>query len=228
MKSILRRLMLATAILSLLALPTLAGEAHIEEVRKVKLKILAGDELIDLDLSDLEVGESQQTYAEDGSLIVATRNDDSYTIQVGDEEEITVPVNIGHGHGEVEIESGDGHQVIVRKHVSKTSGDGNQAVFISGDGDVQHIEIDEDSHFWVSGDDSESAHQAMAHVIHLERQDPAQHLIDSGVLDDLDEDTRQRILDKLREIEPAHGDHASSSASKIVIRKHRSDKEDEQ
>ncbi len=216
-----RRLLLACltlSLLALLALPTLADDVHAEEVRKVVLKILAGDELVELDLSELEIGESQQTYAADGTQIVATRTEDSYTIQVGDEEEIVVSTG---GHGvHFNAGGGEGHQVIIRKHISEMTGDGSHSVFINSDGDALQIEVDEDSYQWISGDDDESAHAAMAHVIRMQTTDPAQRLIDSGVLDELDAATRQKILDELRKVESPH-----AGQTKVMIRKHHDDSE---
>jgi len=216
-----RQFLLACLALSLLVLPAWAGETTVEEVRKVQLRILAGDELIDLDLSELEVGDSQQTFAGDGTEIVATRNADAYTIQVGDEEEIVVPTG---GRGQrVEINGGDGHHVIVHKEVSKIRGDDHSAVFVGGEGEMRHIEIDGDTNVWVSGDDEEAVGNAMAQVFRMHGKDPAQHLIDSGVLDELDDATRETILEELRSLD-LHGGHEGNGREKVIIRRHKIEK----
>lgn len=207
------------AMLLLLPLAAAADE-HIEREIKIKIVTDAG-EALDLDLGDLEVGDTRQFFTDDGTEVTVTRTEAGYQVEVDGETETLFIPSLHGGHGcpdgeancEVEVRcEGDPEDcernVFVRKHVM-VAGDGEgAAVFHGEDGEHVVIERSSDDMVWVGGDE-EGAHVMIKHM-----GDPAQHLIDSGVLDDLPEAKRQEILDALRAAHPPHGKRIMKIKSK--------------
>ena len=177
-----------------------------EAKHEVKIKIQQDGDLIDLEAQDMEVGETRQSFSDSGKEILLTRTEEGYDLTVDGKQ-----VDIGMAHGDrhsVFVHSGDSEdaKVMVRKIMVEGKGDGEAHGFhfIHGEeGDEDH-----GTHHWVQkGDEAHGTHHWVqkgddSHVFMIERVNPADHLVESGVLDGLDEETRQNILETLREIEP--------------------------
>ncbi len=233
-----------TCILLLAAAASFAHEVH--EKHKIVLKLDAGDGLLELDLSGLEVGESKQLLTDDGKEVVVTRQEDGYKIDVDGKElhvasfahdytfdDAKAKVFISEG-GDVVKLKGAGHHVWisddcedceVHKIVIGEGGEGEH-VWISADeesvGDVRKIMIrrlgeGEGEHEMevhvIGGHDGEGLHMitsdAEGHSGHhalrsfaVKAESAADRLAESGLLDELDEESREKILDFLREGEP--------------------------
>lgn len=167
------------------------GDIVIHERHHIKLKL--DDDMDLIEIEDLEIGESRQFFTDEGKEVVVTRSDDGVEITV-DGEEIDLPKRVrietlheeGHGDGD--------HKVIVRTG----HGDGQNAVWIgSGDEGKSLVEIEtlgEAGHrmHWTSGDGAD---------IQIHRASAADHLQESGALDELDESQRQAILDALEDFD---------------------------
>ncbi len=106
---LLTALALTAALVAGPAGPMAADEAH--EGHQVKLKVMAGDELVTVDLSDLELGQSKQISTDSGKLITATRDDQGYELDIDGK---TIRIG-GHGHGGVQVHSDDDHQVVIHE-----------------------------------------------------------------------------------------------------------------
>lgn len=216
-----------TALALILLLAPAASFAHEPHGAKVLVKIAEGDDLVELDLTGLEVGESKQLFSESGKEIVVTREEDGYQVDVDGQELHVMPfgddVLLGEGKHKVFI-SEDGEMVALKD-------DGHQ-VWFSADGEehkIRKIGIGggQDEQVWVSADGEESdegvhkirvrrlgegeqaidvqvvgAGDGEPQVLTLERESTADRLAKSGLLDGLDEETRQKILDFLKDEEP--------------------------
>jgi hypothetical protein len=153
------------------------GDAHHHE----EVKMIVNGETINLDLDDLAEGETRQFFTNSGKEVVVTREADGLNLSVDGEE-----IELG----------GPGRHVMVHR-----TGDGDHDFVFHHDGDVDHeavsIHLDGD-HEWIDADGDAKVFIMKAHG------SPAQHLIDSGVLDQVDETAREAILEVLRELEPKH------------------------
>ena len=163
-----------------------AGEPEVE--RRMEIKISADGELVELDANDMEVGDTRQTFTDSGKEVLVTRTDEGFQLEI-DGKEINVDVPHDEHHTMLNMTSGNDRKVIIRK--------------FDGDGDkhgYHFIHGGEGDHHWVEkdGDDVD---------IVIERYSAADRLLESGVLDDLDEAKRQEILDALRDQESAHEIH---------------------
>ena len=178
--------MTALLLLALLA-PAFSFAAEEPEIeRRIAIKIMVNDELVEIDADDLEIGETRQSYTDSGKEVLVTRNEDGYRISVdGEEVDVQLPGGEGH-HAFVHSSSGEGKKVIVRKFEGE--GDGHGFHFIHGG--------EGEGHHWVQKGDGEDVD------VVIERFSAADRLRESGVLDDLSEEKRQEILDALREAEP--------------------------
>lgn len=171
-----------------------AAEPEPEVKHKVKIKIADGEDLVDVEADDLGVGESRQSFTESGKEVLLTRTEDGYRLEVDGKE-----IDLGLSHGE-------GHHEVYRMH----GGDDAKVVIRTMEGEEGHAYayVHADKHHWVEkGEDGEDID------IVIERSSPADHLLASGVLDDLDEETRQKILDTLREMEP----HKRIVKKKVIV-----------
>ncbi len=155
------------------------------EVRhQIKIKIDDGNELIDVEAEDLEVGESRESYTDSGKKVLVTRTEQGYELEVDGKQ-----IDLGMHHGDSD------HAVFVH-------GDEAAKVIVKSGGDQEvdysfiHSGDEHGAHHWVQHGEEGEGFKFV-----IERQSAAKHLLESGVLDDLDEDTRQRILDTLKEIE---------------------------
>lgn len=150
----------------------------------IKIKLADGDELIDVEAEDLEIGEARESYTDSGKKVLITRTEQGYELEV-DGKKIDLGLHHGGADHSVFVHSDEASKVIVRS---------------GGDEDVDYA-------FIHAGDDH-GAHHWVQHGEHgedfkfvIERKSASKHLLESGVLDELDEETRQRILDTLKEIE---------------------------
>ena len=188
-------------------------------VVKKEIKIItdANAGAIQLDVADLEVGESRQILTDDGKEVVVTRTEEGYELEIdGEEIEIGGPGHnmVFHGQGG---EHG-GHKVIV-KHLEMDDSTGYH--FISADGEGVEVDLDETFQWVQSG----GGHEHLAHVLALGHpgERAAAHLEESGVLDDLDDAKRQEILDALKSFVP----HVGHGDSKMVVIKVDHDSDDD-
>ncbi len=176
---------LLLAILLAPALSFAAGEP--ERQHRIAIKVAADDELIEIDGSDMEPGETRQSYTDSGKEVLVTRTEEGYRLEVdGKEIDVDLPGGDGH-HAMFNMESSEGKKVIIRKFEGEGEGDGHGYHFIHGG---------EGDHHWVHQGDGEDVD------VVIERLSAAERLAESGVLDDLSEEKRQEILDALREMEP--------------------------
>ena len=148
---------------------------HHEEV-----KVMVNGEKLSLELDDLEEGETRQFFTDSGKEVLITREADGLNISVDGEE--------------IELGGKERHVMV------KRLGDGDQSFVFHHDGDSNtedvRIHLGSD-HEWVDADGTKV-------ILMKAPKSPAQHLIDSGVLDQVDETAREAILEVLRGIEPQH------------------------
>lgn len=167
-----------TVLAALLFTSTFAFAAAEPGAKRMEIKIAADDEPITIEASDMEVGETRQSFTESGKEVLVTRTEEGFQLEVdGKEIDVDLPHagDHGHGHHATFNMSGDEEgKVIIRK-------------FVDGDEHGYHF-----------------VHAAAGEDVDLviERFSAADRLVESGVLDDLDEAKRQEILDALREMEP--------------------------
>ncbi len=158
-----------------------AGDA--EKERHMELKIAAHGEVVSFNADDLEIGETRQSFTESGKEVLVTRTEDGFQLEV-DGKEIDVDVPHGDGHHALFNMTGDEDKKII---IRKFHGEGDEHGYHFSHGG-------EGKHHWVhDGEDVD---------IVIERFSAADHLAESGVLDDLDDAKRQEILDTLRAMEP--------------------------
>lgn len=162
-----------------------AAEPEHEIKHQIKIKIDDGDEMIAIDADDLEIGETRQSFTESGKEVLLTRTEEGMELSV-DGEEIDLGFSHGDAHHAMFFSGDEDSKVVIR---SMGGEEGHKYAFIHGDGDGEN-------HWVQKGEDGEDID------IFIERFSPANHLLESGVLDDLDEETRQEILDTLGEMEP--------------------------
>ncbi|MCZ6649208.1 MAG: hypothetical protein O7D35_00920 [Acidobacteria bacterium] len=126
-----------------------SGERHVN----VKIKVMADDggEMTELDLSDLEVGETRWITSDSGKDIGITREADGYRLDIdGEETFIATPGDgahnrvmvraIGHGDGEGLHEAMQNVWVTGDQQVIHLDGESLDTVFISGLGDLDEYQ----------------------------------------------------------------------------------------
>lgn len=167
-----RHTLLTIAATLLVTSALLAGEGHVER----HLKLALGDpaDVLVIEDDDMEPGETRQFFTESGKEVVITRTEEGRTIEI-EGKTIEIPENPANF-----VFSGEeGVRKVIVKEMHTVDGDAHHAFRFH------------------TGDENEGPH-----VMVLHRGLPSKHLAESGVLDDLDAETRERILDTLREIEP--------------------------
>ena len=162
-----------------------AAEPEHEVKRHVQIKVAADDDMIAIDADDLEIGETRQSYTESGKEVLITRVEGGLKLEV-DGKEIDLGLSHGEGHHAMFMSGDEDAKVVVR---SLSGEEGHGYAFIHGEVDGEH-------HWVQKGEGGEDVN------IFIERFSPADHLLKSGVLDDVDEETREKILATLREMEP--------------------------
>jgi len=181
------------------------GEDEGMEERHIKLLVMDGSESIEIDGSDLAVGDSQQLLTDSGKEVIISREEDGYTVTIDGEE-----IQIGGGHHMKGLLHGmhDSHSKIFVKHCSDGGGDGHKCIGADGEIDVL---IDQDFEWH----ETDGKHRVMVMGMG-DLKSPAQRLLDSGVLDKVDDETREEILEVLRDATP----HRRIGAHRIFIEKH--------
>lgn len=167
-----------------------AGEGH--EKKLIKLVLTEGTEPVEIDISDLEVGESRQVIDQGGQEVAVTHLEDGLEVTV-DGEVIELPMVAHHGaHG---ADSGGHRKVIVQR---------------SEDGDAADVDVDIEVLT-----DAHEVHGLAGHprIIVRRHENAAKRLIDSGVLEQLEPEVREQILEALRQ----ETDGGNDSSSEIVI-----------
>lgn len=203
--------LLAAAMAAMLAM-ALGVVADEDVVIKKEIKIITdGDaEAIDLDIADLEVGETRQMFTESGKEVVITRTEEGYEIDVDGEE-----IEIG-GHGHLMMVHGHGHDDhdanIIVKHFE--AGDEKGFHFVTGDGEMVEIDLEQRVEWVHEGGADGTQVRVMSLGGHAEGL--AKKLEKSGVLDDLDDAKRQEILDALKTMGP-HVEHIGENMMVIEI-----------
>ncbi len=179
------------------------GEVDIETKHRIKLELATDGEPLLIEADDLEIGETRQIYTESGKEVVLTRTEEGVELTVDGE---AVELGMHHGtHGLHHIStSGHGDTKVFIKRL----GDGEEGehevhyTYGEGEGEVMH---------WVS-----AAEEARAFAFHIETKSAVDHLLEAGVLDDLDSAKREEILDALRELEGPH-EHVKTIEKRIIV-----------
>ncbi len=170
-----------------------AGEAH--EKKMIKLELNGDSEPTELDITELEVGESRQYFDEEGRKVLVTRLEEGLEIDVdGETIEVRSPGHIGI-HEEHEIH--EGHEGQRRVIIKKLGG-----------GDGEDVDVNVEVLEGGSGEHSRLVVKSIGSA--------ADRLIESGALDELDEETRQRILDALG---VGDADGGEGAAEVVIIEK---------
>lgn len=180
-----------------LVVSTFSFAAEPESRHHVKIKI-AGDgdgDTIDLDIDDLEIGETRQFFTDSGKEVLLTREDDGIRLTV-DGKEIEMP----HHHG-TGVHTDDQHVFI--RHDGEGSMKKKIVIHKMGEEGEGH------SYAFIHGDEGEDADD----LVWVGHMSPAKRLLESGVLDDLDEAKRQEILDALG----GEGSHHVKIHKKVVV-----------
>lgn len=191
----------------------LAGEVHTVEEHQVKVVVAGGGdaEVIQLDGDDLEVGESRQIITEDGKEVVITRTESGFEVTV-DGESLDLPPLHGHGTTvDIDVE-GDGHHKVIRKVFTTTAGEGDaNAVFVvagdEGHGETFDIKVKKvggHAMAFVTEDGKTVQLDGLGDVEWHAEGGLAEHLKESGALDDLTEEQKAKVLDALKSFAPQH------------------------
>lgn len=212
-----------TALVALLLVTSFsfAGEDHDGKHHKMKIKI-AGDGagVESFDIGELEVGETHQLFTEEGKEVNITRDEDGYTVNVDGKD---IDIHTGghhtgshHGASFIAVDGDEGHKVKVITKTMSFSDDGEESenVFVFA-GDGEEGEHGEHAFVWVSDDENAKGHD-MSFMI--KKQDVLGHVLESKALDGLDEATRQRIIEAIKEGEQASRPHRIHGTKTIVIK----------
>ncbi len=190
---------LAVAIASLIGSAFSFADEDIHIKSNIQIKLDGDAELISIDAADLEIGETHESYTDSGKRVLLTRTDEGLELEV-DGKRIDVGMSGLHGeHGEGHhsvFVHGDSDAKVIIKSLDGHGKHSQRYAFIQGDHDCEGDEdCDHGLHHWIQAGDEDVD-------IVIERIGAAEHLEASGVLDDLDDETRQRILDTLNEMHP--------------------------
>lgn len=193
------------------ALLAVAGLSFAHEGESHQMKIVVGGDADTFEIGELEVGETRQLFTESGKEVVITRNESGYEVNV-DGKEINIVSPGHHSTSYVQIDregEGDGEATIDVMVKGFTGGHGEENVFIvKGDDDggehayVWHgkdgeeHEIEGNVMFFGNGE----GHEGQSFVFRKQSR-VLDHVLESEVLDQLDEATRQQIIDVIKEAE---------------------------
>ncbi len=160
-----------------------SGEVRVKHRVKMMVAGGEGEEPVVVEAEDLEIGESRQFFTDSGKEVVLTRTEEGYDLEVDGEK---IDVMGGHGHHAFKVGSG-ASKIFIHKSDEEHEGiEEEKHVFVhSGEGDFE----------WVSDG-------ADVKVLHMGHTSALEHLRAKGILDELDEETRQKIVDVLEEIQP--------------------------
>ena len=182
-------------------------EVHIE--REFKVLVDGDAEAIEVDIDDMEVGETRQHFTDSGKEVLITKTEDGHTLEIDGK---TIEIG-GEGHAFHAHSFGHENAKVIVKRFDSEEG----FHFIHANGDEVTVDVDEDFQ-WVQGDEAKAFH-----VLHLGDHGAAQRLEASGVLDDLSDEKRQQILDALR----SAGDHEGTRIEKRLMMIEIDDEDDE-
>ncbi|MEM1203412.1 MAG: hypothetical protein AAGN66_09315 [Acidobacteriota bacterium] len=184
-----------------LATVVVAGEDDGSQ-KKTRMHVVVGGEGQEVfELDDLEVGESRQILTDSGAEIVATRSEEGLEVVVDGE---TIQLFGDGGAGDLGAVLGD----LTRLHVGHDGGNGKQVVIKTlgtGGAGNSHVQV------WADGDDTGDGTKVFRYEI--DNGNALEHLRESGVLDELDEDTRRKVEEALE----TYGSGASVGKRVIVI-----------
>lgn len=175
----LHRTLVLAAAGALVATTLFAGEPHVERRMKIQLGSDASDVLVVEEADDMEIGETRQYFTDGGEEVLITRTETGREIEVDGKT-----IVVDDDEGGVFVGSHVDHHVrkIVERIVAEGEGDHRvRAYAYSTDLD---LEVDPS-------------------LRAIELKSPSDRLLESGVLDDLDEAKRQEILEALRS---SHGE----------------------
>lgn len=192
---------------------TFAGDkGDVEVGHEVKLMVMSDAESIEIDGSDLEVGETRQFFTDSNKEVLVSREEDGFSITIDGEEVFTggghfFQGDALHGHGS----HAGSHEKIFIQHLG--DGEGQDIKIIRADGIVDVLADQEVE--WQGG---AGARKLVVRALD-DLKSPAQHLEESGVLDKVDETTREEILKVLQDAALHHrvGTH------RIIIEKGQED-----
>ena len=163
-------------------------EVHFE--REFKVLVDGDAEAIEVDIDDMEVGETRQHFTDSGKEVLITKTEEGHTLEIDGK---TIEIG-GHGHSFNAHSFGHDDAKVIIKRLDSAEG----VHFIHANGDEVTVDVDEDFH-WVQGGGDHGMK-----VIRLGDQGAAARLEASGVLDDLSDHKRQEILDALGAHEGTH------------------------
>ncbi len=208
-----------TLITALLVTGSFVFAHEVEERHKMKLMFGADAEAIEIE--DMEVGETRQFFTEEGKEVVITRGEQGYELTV-DGKEINI-LSPGDHHGAsfididgIDVEEGEGLvKVSVKGMVmGEADGEGEANVFVfSGDDEGEHGE--HESFTW-----TEQGGEDAAVSIFVQKSDILSQVLESGVLDQVDEAARDEIIRVIKEAEASEGHHV---IRKKIVRVHEED-----
>lgn len=206
---------LSIALVVLAATLTLAVPSFSEEARRIKL-LLAGNPdagLVDIETSELGIGETRTFSSENGHPVLVTRTGDGLEIDVdGKKTVVELPPASGEGFEFHTFEDGKGadgkprQRVIVKRMDGPGKGDGDGKFVFHGGHDGAHVAIHgepgeggkEVRIIRLGGEGKGAPGEAKkVHVVMKGDADLAHaraKLISSGALEGLDAATRERIL----------------------------------
>ncbi len=194
-----------TLITALLVTGTFVFAHEGEEHHKMKIKL--GHDMEAIEIEDMEVGETRQFFTDEGKEIVVTREEHGYELSVDGKQIDIVSAGDHHGASVISVGGDDGEHVnVFVKKMVMSDDEGDPGVFVvSGD------DIGED--FVWTTDTGEHAGVS----VFVQKKDVLSHVLESGVLDQLDSATRGEII---RVIEEAEGDEAHRVIrKKKIVRK---------
>ncbi|MEM8961568.1 MAG: hypothetical protein AAGD38_08830 [Acidobacteriota bacterium] len=177
-----------------LALALVAFHAPADEVhRHSELRLIDSetgtDTQIDLEALDLEVGQTYQQFTDSGKEIVITRTDEGYDVEI-DGKNLFISDGGADGTNLEVIATADDEGTEVKTKVIRIDTSGTQ---IHGEHGAQ---------VWIDSDGGVTDLDGSGFAFHVGDQSAARDaLIESGALDELSEEQRQRILDALGGVE---------------------------
>lgn len=218
-------LLILLALLVPFATAVLAEEV---EEHEVKLVLMQDDgERIEIEDSELAVGESKQFFTESGKEVVLARTAEGFEVTIDGER-----IDLGGHHGarhRVEIEmdedgehDGERHVIVEKKIIICSEGEdceeGGEHVFIARSGDGEGLHAHGDGHKMLHRMHVGEGADGDVKILHLKRSGALEHLRESGVLDSLSAADREKVVEALEafeserevDVEMVHGGDAKA------------------
>ncbi len=159
-------------------------EPKIHTKHRVKLVTEVDSEPLVIEAEDLEVGETRQFFTDSGKEVVLTRTEEGLEVEV-DGKKIDIGMHGGDHHSMFSFGGGEKKSVFIRKEKHGEHEEGEHGehryLYVHGDEDFE----------WVDGGEED------VEIIALHHQSALERLREAGVLDEVDEATRQKIIDAL-------------------------------